>query len=205
VAQRTAILTAVCPCTLTTLTPCTAQSLCTADCTCRSLQVFLFLTRSNHQHCSQEMYFLKLPAVSSRKCCLTAPNVLRNQLCTAIKRHQHLIKGVAEANVLGNVNKNMQQSTNMHSSMLACYLPLKPRATADSRCFCSCDGFFTVYSMKYMLFLALASSNLASCRAYCCSDHLSLDNPICRWTAHLSLDSSFVFRQLIYRGRLIRH
>lgn len=39
--QRTAILTAMCPYTLTTLTPCTAQSLCTADCTCSQLQVSL--------------------------------------------------------------------------------------------------------------------------------------------------------------------
>lgn len=40
---------------------------------------------------------------------------------------------------------------------------MKPRAIADNRCFSSCEGFFTVYSMKYMLLRDLASISLASC------------------------------------------
>ena len=51
---------------------------------------------------------------------------------------------------------------NMHPGEATC-LPLKPRATADNRCFSSCEGFFTVYSMKYILLRALASISLASC------------------------------------------
>lgn len=168
VARKTVRLFAACPCTATALTPCTARSLCTADCTCVAsvlscnvMKLPALLVRAPAVACSRH-HMLWLDSTKHAD----KPAV------ECIQRHQHLVNKLTKANVLGNAMKNMQHSAKMHNSMLACHLPLKPRATADSRCFCSCDGFFTVYSIKYMLFLALASSSLASCKTHCRSAHL---------------------------------